>query len=371
VGRFPLASRREELILVELLPWAGFLALITALLALDLGVFHREAHEVHRKEALIWSAVWIGLALLFNAGVFSFLGKQSGVEWFTGYLIEKSLSVDNVFVFLLIFSTFAVPAKYQHRVLFWGIVGAIIMRAILIAFAGVLLTSLHWMIYPFGAFLILTGIKFLRGGHEAPSLETNKLVRLAKRFFPVTEGYEGQRFLVTRNGVRYVTPLLLVLLLVESTDVVFAVDSVPAIYAVTSDPFIVFTSNIFAVLGLRALYFVLAGYLAGLRYLKPALAAILVFVGGKMMLSDVYKVPALASLTVIIAVLTVALVASFLQRERHHHDMPAVPMAAASPPFVTPSPRTSDQHHDLHNAGMSPPRQARHDETARTTLERE
>ena len=228
----------------DLWPWAAFLAFVAAMLALDLGVFHREAHEVSRREALTWSAVWIGLALVFNAGVFWFMGRDAGIEWFSGYLVEKSLAVDNVFVFLLIFSAFAVPAKYQHRVLFWGIVGALIMRAILIAFAGVLLGSFHWIIYVFGAFLIVTGFRFLRGGHAVPSLEENRLVKFAKRFYPVTEDYEGQRFWVKRNGVRYMTPLLLVLLLVETTDLVFAVDSIPAIYAITDDPFIVFTSNI-------------------------------------------------------------------------------------------------------------------------------
>jgi tellurite resistance protein TerC len=286
------------------------------MLALDLGVFHRDAHEVSRREALAWSGVWIGLALVFNAGVYIFQGREAGLEWTTGYLVEKSLSVDNVFVFLLIFSAFAVPAKYQHRVLFWGIVGALVMRAVLIAFAGVLLGSLHWMVYVFGAFLVLTGLRFLRKDHASPSLESNRLVQLAKRFFPVTEGYEGQRFFVMRNGVRYMTPLFLVLLLVESTDLVFAVDSIPAIYAITDDPFIVFTSNIFAILGLRALYFVLAGYLAGLKYLKPGLAAVLMFVGTKMILVDVYKVPALASLAVIATILTVAVGASVIAARR-------------------------------------------------------
>ena len=306
--------------LVELLPWALFLALVAGLLALDLGVFHRDAHEVRRREALTWSAVWIGLAVAFNAGVFWFMGSQAGVEWFTGYLIEKSLAVDNVFVFLLIFSAFAVPARYQHRVLFWGIVGALVMRAILITFAGVLLGTFHWVIYLFGAFLILTGLRFLRGGHETPSLETNRLVRLAKRFFPVTEGYEGQKFWVKRNGVLTMTPLFLVLLLVESTDLVFAVDSIPAVYAITDDPFIVFTSNVMAILGLRALYFVLAGYLAGLRYLKPGLAGVLVWVGGKMLLVDVYKIPALASLAVIVAILAIAFGASFWVGRREGPD---------------------------------------------------
>ena len=307
----------------DYLPWILFLAFVGGMLALDLGVFHRDAHEVTRREALAWSTVWIGLAVLFNAGVYYFRGQEAGLEWTTGYLIEKSLSVDNVFVFLLIFSAFAVPPAYQHRVLFWGIVGALVMRAILIAFAGILLDSLHWMIYVFGAFLIFTAFKIVRSGHAAPSLESNRLVRLAKRFAPVTEGYEGQRFFVKRDGVRYMTPLFLVLLLVESTDLVFAVDSIPAIYAITDDPFIVFTSNIFAILGLRALYFVLAGYLAGLRYLKPALGTVLAFVGAKMILVDAIKVPPLLSLGVIATVLTVAIVASLIvARERGDHLSP-------------------------------------------------
>jgi tellurite resistance protein TerC len=225
--------------------------------------------------------------------------------------------VDNVFVFLLIFSIFAVPAQYQHRVLFWGIVGALIMRAGLILIGAVLLDAAHFVIYLFGGFLILTGIKFLRdkGGHT-PSLERNWLVRVARRVRPVTEGYDGQNFFVRRDGVLYLTPLFLVLLLIESTDLVFAVDSIPAIFAVTDDPFIVFTSNIFAILGLRALYFVLNGYLSGLAYLKPALAAILVFVGAKMVLSDVYKIDPLLSLLVIGLILGAAIIGSLLvQRE--------------------------------------------------------
>lgn len=309
---------------IELLPWAIFLAFVAGMLALDLGVFHRDAHEVSRKEALAWSVAWIGLAIVFNAGVYVFKGTESGIEWTTGYLIEKSLSVDNVFVFLLIFSTFAVPPAYQHRVLFWGIVGALVMRAVLIAAAGVLLSTLHFVIYLFGAFLIFTGIKFLRDQEHAPDLEKNRFVRLAKRLFPVTERYEGQRFFIRRNQVLFATPLFLVLVLIESTDLVFAVDSIPAIYAVTGDPFIVFTSNIFAILGLRALYFVLSGYLAGLTYLKPALAAILVFVGTKMLVIDIYKIPALVSLGVIISILTVAIVGSVLVQKRRTAPDPHV-----------------------------------------------
>jgi tellurite resistance protein TerC len=302
---------------LDILPWAVFLAFVAGMLALDLGVFHRSAHEVSRREALAWSAVWIGLAILFNIGVYLFEGSDKGLEWTTGYLIEKSLSVDNVFVFLLIFSMFAVPAQYQHRVLFWGIVGALFMRAILILVGAALLDVAHFVIYIFGGFLILTGIKFLRDkGDHVPSLDRNWLVRLARRVRPVTATYEGQKFFVRRQGVLFLTPLFLVLLLIESTDLVFAVDSIPAIFAVTDDPFIVFTSNIFAILGLRALYFVLSGYLAGLAYLKPALAAILVFVGTKMVLADVYKIDPLVSLVVIALILTASIVASLLvQRE--------------------------------------------------------
>jgi len=300
----------------EILPWAIFGVLVAGMLALDLGVFHRDAHETTRREALAWSAAWIGLAIVFNIGVYIFAGADTGIEWTTGYLIEKSLSVDNVFIFLLIFSTFAVPPAYQHRVLFWGIIGALIMRAVLIAAAGILLGSLHFVIYIFGAFLIFTGIKFLRDQEHAPDLETNRFIRIAKRFFPATDEYHGQKFFIVRDGVRYMTPLFLVLVLIEGTDLVFAVDSIPAIYAITDNGFVVFTSNIFAILGLRALYFVLSGYLAGLAYLKPALAAILVFVGSKMLLVDVYKVPPLASLAVIITILTVAVTASLMRARR-------------------------------------------------------
>ena len=306
--------------LAQVAPWLAFLGFVAGMLALDLGVFHRDAHEVTRREALGWSAVWIGLAILFNIGVYALQGPQAGIEWTTGYLIEKSLSIDNVFVILLIFAAFAVPAQYQHRVLFWGIVGALAMRAALIAFAGVLLTNLHWMIYVFGAFLIVTGIRFLREDHGTPDLSQNRILRLARRAFPVTARYEGQQFFVRRNGVLHLTPLFLVLLVVESSDLVFAVDSIPAIYAVTSDPFIVFTSNIFAILGLRSLYFVLAGYLGGLRYLKPALAAVLMFVGAKMALVDFVKVPPLASLGVILAILVGAVVASLVVAGREGEE---------------------------------------------------
>jgi tellurite resistance protein TerC len=315
-------------VLAEALPWLLFLAFVVAMLALDLGVFHRHAHEVSRREALAWSAVWICLAIAFNVGVYVMQGPDRGLEWTTGYLIEKSLSVDNVFVFLLIFSMFAVPPQFQHRVLFWGIVGALSLRGVLIIVGAALLDWFHYAIYLFGAFLILTGFKFLRNkGEHVPSLERNWLVRLARRVRPVTDGYEGQQFFVRRQGIIYLTPLFLVLLLIESTDLVFAVDSIPAIFAVTDDPFIVFTSNIFAILGLRALYFVLSGYLAGMAYLKPALAVILVFVGSKMVLADVYKLDPLVSLTVIASILGAAVAGSlFVKREGRHEDVPLPPL---------------------------------------------
>jgi len=296
--------------LTDVLPWVLFVAFVLAMLAVDLGVFHRDAHAVSRREALTWSAVWIGLALVFNAGVYATMGTSSGLEWTTGYLVEKSLSVDNIFVFILIFSAFAVPSEYQHRVLFWGIIGALVMRALLIAGAGFLLGTLHWMIYVFGAFLIFTGLKFLREQEHEPDLQKHPAIRVASRLLRVTHQYHGQRFFVRNGGLLYATPLFLVLVLVETTDVVFAVDSIPAIYAITDNAFIVFTSNVFAILGLRALYFVLAGYLGGLAYLKPALAAILVFVGSKMLLADVYHMPPLGSLAVIMTILTVAVVGS-------------------------------------------------------------
>jgi tellurite resistance protein TerC len=319
---------------MDYLPWIGFLAFILGMLALDLGVFHRDAHAITRREALIWSVVWISLALTFNAGVYLTMGTESGIEWTTGYLLEYSLSIDNVFVMLLIFSTFAVPAIYQHRVLFWGILGAVVMRGILIAFAGFLLDRLHWMIYVFGAFLIFTGYRFIRGGDHVADVSDNKLVNFAKRFMPVTETYEGQSFFTMRNGVRYMTPLFLVLLLIESTDLIFAVDSIPAIYAVTDDPFIVFTSNAFAILGLRSLFFVISGYLSGMAYLKPALASIMAFVGTKMVLIDIVKVPPLLSLGVIAAILAIAIFASWRVKEKTEEAI--LPHTYTAPPPTKP-----------------------------------
>lgn len=301
-------------------PWhfLGFTLFVLILLAIDLGVFHRKAHAVGLREAGIWSAVWITLALLFNAGVFFWMGTAKGLEFLTGYVVEKSLSVDNVFVWLVIFSYFGVPAQYQHRVLFYGILGALVMRAAFIAAGVTLLATFHWVIYVFGAFLVFTGLRLLRKEEEV-HLERNPIVRLVRRFIPITPGYEGQRFFVRRNGLLMATPLLLVLVVVEATDVVFAVDSIPAILAITQDPFIVWTSNVFAILGLRALFFLIGGALQYFVYLRVGLAGVLVFVGAKMLISDVYKVPILLSLGVILSILVATMLASFLATRRQRH----------------------------------------------------
>ncbi|HEY1269587.1 MAG TPA: TerC family protein [Candidatus Binatia bacterium] len=290
--------------------WIGFNLFVLAMLAVDLGVFHRKAHEVSVREALTWSGVWISLALLFNLGIYHFWGSEKALEFLAGYLIEKSLSVDNIFVFLMIFSYFDVPARYQHRVLFWGILGALVMRAIFIAAGAALLSAFHWIIYVFGGFLIITGIKMLFAGDEKLEPEKNPAVRLLRRIMHVTSDYHGQRFTVRRDGRLYATPLLLVLVVVETTDVIFAVDSIPAIFAVTMDPFIVYTSNVFAILGLRALYFLLAGIMHMFRYLKVGLAFVLCFVGIKMLLVDLYKIPIGVSLGIVAGILAVSILFS-------------------------------------------------------------
>lgn len=295
--------------------WIGFTLFVLVMLALDLGVFHRKAHEVSIKEALAWSVTWIALALAFNVGLYFWRGGEIALQFFTGYLIEKSLSVDNIFVFVLIFSYFAVPSKYQHRVLFYGILGALIMRAAMIAAGAALIKEFHWIIYIFGAFLIFTGVRMALHRNEAFEPEQNPLVKLVRRIIPVTPNYHGQRFFVRQAGTLVATPLFLALVLIEFTDLVFAVDSIPAIFAVTQDPFIVYTSNVFAILGLRSLYFVLRGVIDRFRYLKLSLSAVLAFVGVKMVLTDIYKIPSLASLAVIASLLAVGVIASLLRAE--------------------------------------------------------
>jgi len=296
-----------------LLPWVLFNALVLGLLALDLGVFHRNAHAVGIREAAAWSAVWIALALAFCAGVFYFGGSDKGAEWITGYLIEKSLSVDNIFVFVLIFSYFAVPPQYQHRVLFWGILGALVMRGAMIVAGAALLDSFHWIIYIFGGVIVLSGIRMLTQRHEEVHPERNPVVRIIRRLFPVSSEYHGQRFFTRAHGALTLTPLAIVLVIVETTDVIFAVDSIPAIFAITDDPFVVYTSNTFAILGLRALYFLLANVVGQFAYLKPGLSAILIWVGAKMLLADVYAIPTAVSLAVVGAVLLMAVGASLIR----------------------------------------------------------
>ena len=297
--------------------WVGFNVFVLAMLALDLGVFHRKTHVVSLKESLTWTGVWVVLALLFNAGVWHYAGSQKALEFFTGYVIEKSLSVDNVFVFALLFSYFAVPPLYQHKVLFWGILGALIMRAIMIALGAALITKFAWIIYVFGAFLILTGIKMIVKREEEIHPERNPVVRWFKKLMPVTPEYRGDKFFVRENGIRKATPLFVVLLLVEFTDLIFAVDSIPAIFAVTKDPFIVYTSNVFAILGLRSLYFALAGVMDKFHYLKIGLGVVLSFVGVKMLLAHTaYKIDTLVSLGVIVLILATSVVWSLLKPKK-------------------------------------------------------
>ena len=298
--------------------WIGFNVFILALLAIDLGVFHRRAHEVTIKEAAVWTVVWISLAMLFNAGLFYFEGHQPGMMFLAGYLIEKSLSVDNIFVFVMLFGYFNVPLIYQHRVLFWGILGALLMRGTLIGLGAYLIGQFHWILYLFGAFLIFTGIRMAvqKEGEGEVHVEDNPLVKLLRRMLPITSRYRQDQFFVRKMGYFMATPLLVVLLVVETTDLLFAFDSIPAILAITQDPFIVFTSNALALLGMRALYFAVQGLLTKLRYLHQGLAAILVFVGSKLMLTDYWHLSSGVSLVTILSILATAVAASLLLPER-------------------------------------------------------
>lgn len=293
--------------------WIGFNVFVLLMLALDLGVFHKKSHTVSVKEALAWSGVWVALAMVFNYGLYVYRGETVALEFLTGYLIEKSLSIDNIFVFALIFSFFHVPAKYQHKVLFWGILGALVMRAFFIAVGAALLAEFHWIIYVFGGFLVLTGLKMATQNEHGIHPERNPVVKLFRRMFRVSDQYDGDKFFTLENGKKIATPLFIVLLIVETTDLIFAVDSIPAIFAVTKDPFIVYTSNVFAILGLRSLYFALAGIMHKFHYLKLGLSVVLIFVGIKMLLTDLYKIPAEMSLLVIALVLALAVILSLLR----------------------------------------------------------
>jgi len=292
--------------------WLVFAAVVFGLLALDLGVFHRHAQVVTVKDATIWTAVRVIIALLFGAGIYYWLGPTRGLEYFTGYLIEQALSLDNIFVFVLIFSYFRVPAEYQHRVLFWGVIGALVMRGVMIALGAALIARFHWVIYVFGAFLVVTGAKMAIQKEEGIEPDKNPVLRWARRIMPVTPDYEGEHFFVVKDGVRMLTPLFLVLVFVETTDLMFAVDSIPAIFAVTRDPFIVFTSNVMAILGLRTLYFLLAGIINLFRYLKVGLAVVLVFVGVKMLISEIYHIPIGLSLGVVAGIIGLSILLSLL-----------------------------------------------------------
>ncbi|MBK8540979.1 MAG: TerC family protein [Ardenticatenia bacterium] len=295
--------------------WIGFNVFVLGMLALDLGVFHRHAHVVKFKEAATWSVVWILLASLFGAGLYWLHpnGPQASLEFFTGYLIEKSLSIDNIFIFVLIFSAFAVPAAYQHRVLFWGILGALVMRGFFIGVGAWMLEQFHWIIYIFGAFLIVTGIKMGLERERVMEIEGNAVVKLTRRIFPVTSEYRKDRFFVREAGKLLATPLFVVLVMVEFTDLIFAVDSIPAIFAVTRDPFLVYSSNVFAIMGLRSLYFLLAGVVDRFHLLKIGLAIVLVFVGIKMLLVETaWKVPTLWSLVVIGGVIGASIALSLI-----------------------------------------------------------
>ena len=299
--------------------YALFVAFVLAMLALDLGVFHRKEHVVSLRESLVWTVIWILLAFAFMAFVYYRYetvspgrGAGASLEFLTGYLIEKSLSIDNVFVFLLLFSYFNIPPLHQHRVLFWGILGALIFRAVFIALGALLIAKFHWIIYLFGIFLIFTGIKMAWAKDKQIHPETNPVLRLFRKLVPVTKDYRGKHFFVREAGRWAATPLFAVLILVETSDVIFAVDSIPAIFAVTGDPFIVFTANVFAILGLRALYFAIAGVMRLFHHLHYGLSVILVFVGLKMVLTDIFKIPILLSLGVIAAVIILSVIASLL-----------------------------------------------------------
>lgn len=302
--------------------WVTFVLAVLLFLAFDLGVLHREAREIRFREAFAWTCFLFVMAMLFAGTLVPVRGKEEALEFLTGYLIELSLSMDNVFVIAMIFGYFRVPRQYQHRVLFWGIMGALIMRGLMIWLGAELIAAYHWVLYIFGVFLVLTGLKMLVSDDEGVDLERNRVLRLARHYFRFSSTYDGQKFLTFESGRRVFTPLALVLLMVETTDLVFALDSIPAIFAVTQKPFIVFTSNVFAILGLRSLYFVLAGAMAYCCYLKYGLAVVLVFIGFKMLIVDWVKIPINLSLGVVVGVILVSVIASVLAARRRQPCRP-------------------------------------------------
>ncbi len=313
--------------------WTAFLIVVLALLAVDLGIFQRRVHEVRVKEALAWSVVWVVLSLAFGSFIHYHFGAQKGLEFYAGYLIEYALSVDNVFVFILIFSYFKVPPRLHHRVLFWGIIGALGMRAVFILAGAALLNAFHWMNYVFGAFLVYTGIKILRQGETEVEPEHNPVVRWFRRVIPLVSGYESNTFFVRRAGKTLATPLALVLVTVETTDLVFATDSIPAIFGVTRDPFIVYTSNVCAILGLRSMYFLLAAVIDRFVYLGEGLGIVLGFVGVKMLIGDLYKIPISISLMIVAVILFGSVILSLIRPPR-----PPAPSSNQDPSLITSEP---------------------------------
>lgn len=317
--------------------WVGFNAFVLVMLALDLGVFHRKAHVVHPREAGVWVAVWVSLALVFAGGLYFLEGRQVALTFITGYLIEESLSIDNIFVIVLIFAYFGIPQKYQHRVLFWGILGALIMRGTFIGVGAMLIERFNWILYIFGAFLVFTGVRMAMHGDTEFDPETNPVMRGARRWLPFTHRYYEQKFFAREEGRLVATPLFLVLLLVEFTDLIFAVDSIPAIFAVTTDPFLVYTSNVFAILGLRSMYFLLAGVVDRFHLLRYGLAVILTFVGVKMLIEDWLHVPILVSLGVILIALATSIVLSLMIPPKRNLVQEAAEAGAANRPRPTAS----------------------------------
>jgi len=326
--------------------WVGFNLLVLVLLVVDLGVFHRDAHEVKPKEATIWSIIWISLALLFNLFIYFEFGRQPALDFLTGYLIEKSLSVDNLFVFVLIFSYFNVPARYQHRILFWGIVGALLMRASLIFLGAFLIEKFAWIIYVFGAFLIYTGVRMAFEKETSVEIEANPLIKLIRRWFPVTNQYHDQKFFFRQSGKLVLTPMFVVLVLIESTDLIFALDSIPAIFAVTQETFIVYTSNIFAILGLRSLYFLLANVVNKFYLLKYGLSIVLAFIGIKMVIAEWYHIDTMVSLAVVGFVLLASVAASLIWPEEVK-EHPLVEHDPLNPPSSVPPYPPNDEGREL------------------------
>ena len=316
---------------VPLIAWIGFGIFILAMLALDLGVFHRRSHSVSLREALAWTSGWVTLALIFGTGIWWLAGQDKAIEFFTGYLLELSLSADNVFVIALLFTYFAVPEQFQHKVLFWGVLGAVVMRLLMILLGTALVHQAAWVLYVFGGLLIFAGIKMLVNRVEEMHPEKNPLVRLFRRMMPITPGFHGDRFFVREAGRRVATPLFVVLVCVETADLVFAIDSIPAVFSVTLDPFIVFTSNVLAILGLRSLYFLLARAVNAFRYLKPALGAVLAFAGAKLLLAHTpWKIDNLVALAVVAGALGAGVAASLLRPGRVEEPS-VVPVAVPVP----------------------------------------